>query len=770
MKKNLRMAIFTLVVVGLVFAFSGGPENHNYTLEDSFAPPVVFADTEEACVELMQKAFFDAGENCSRAGVNNACFGYEGIDTSFLAAKSGTFEVPGDRIPLDSIESLATAALNLEAETYGVAVLNLQANYHTAVAEAAVMVMIGNVHVENAVPDGNMVTPTEAIEAEVISETSLYSTPGSDAFTAGQASPGDFVFADVMDATEKWVRVFFRRQMVWMDAAALDLDTGVLPVVTDVSLTPMQAFNFRSGQNTSCLAGPPPVIMLQSPDDMPFRVVVNGATIEGAATVFLRTIDDSLMRVAVGEGAATVFAGEVNEVTVPVGYSVDVQLNVDGQTVGSWSGWDVAAEELNQYIPFKELPPSMLNGPYSGPQFFQTSGIGEPPPILPGEVDEPIYTPVPFPHIDLSYGELGEDLPRGAFTPITVGAATCPDWLFYHSDEDGDWDVYRLQNSGQTNNVSNGNGSGDINPGYSQDGQWVVFTSNRVDGNNWELFIASADGTEIQRITYNTGNDINPAWGPDGKIIFESNRDGDWELFLIDVTVGLDLTQITDDPANDVNTHWLRNQEAILYQNDQDGDWEIFQMDVSARSSTQLTDNTVEDIVPVGSHDENTMAWLQQSPFGVYDLWSMDLETRETEQLTDTGTTISSQVFSTDDTFLAYHTRLDGDFDVFAQSLDDRDSSGEFMVENVSDDQSDTVNDGFEDRAPTIRCDGPMIVFHSNRIEMQQDLYQINPLPIDGNSGSLTRLTDNELAYEIFPLADPRDEINSRQSDLPVHP
>ncbi len=65
MKKHLRMTIFVIVVIGLIFAFSRGPENHNYILEDSFAPSVVFADTEEACVELMQKAFFDAGENCS---------------------------------------------------------------------------------------------------------------------------------------------------------------------------------------------------------------------------------------------------------------------------------------------------------------------------------------------------------------------------------------------------------------------------------------------------------------------------------------------------------------------------------------------------------------------------------------------------------------------------------------------------------------------------------------------------------------------------------
>jgi Tol biopolymer transport system component len=49
-------------------------------------------------------------------------------------------------------------------------------------------------------------------------------------------------------------------------------------------------------------------------------------------------------------------------------------------------------------------------------------------------------------------------------------------------------------------------------PAWSGDSEWLAFASDR-DG-NWEIYIASLDGTEVHRVTYNNDQDILPSWRP----------------------------------------------------------------------------------------------------------------------------------------------------------------------------------------------------------------------------------------------------------------
>src|SRR5581483_4213871 len=56
----------------------------------------------------------------------------------------------------------------------------------------------------------------------------------------------------------------------------------------------------------------------------------------------------------------------------------------------------------------------------------------------------------------------------------------------------------------------------------------IAFTSDR-DG-RYQLYVMNADGTGQSRLTTDAGNDAGPAWSPDGtKIAFTSNRDGNAE-------------------------------------------------------------------------------------------------------------------------------------------------------------------------------------------------------------------------------------------------
>ena len=86
---------------------------------------------------------------------------------------------------------------------------------------------------------------------------------------------------------------------------------------------------------------------------------------------------------------------------------------------------------------------------------------------------------------------------------------------------------------------------------YSPTGEQILFESNR-DG-NWEIYIMDADGKHQQRLTTNDFDDRRPAWHPSGKkIVFESNRSGKYELYELFMNNGkikkITIQDLTGEP------------------------------------------------------------------------------------------------------------------------------------------------------------------------------------------------------------------------------
>ena len=82
----------------------------------------------------------------------------------------------------------------------------------------------------------------------------------------------------------------------------------------------------------------------------------------------------------------------------------------------------------------------------------------------------------------------------------------------------------------------------------------IVFISDR-DG-NWEIYTMNADGSEQTRLTINNSDDQFPSWSPDGtKIVFVSDRHGYLEIYTMNAD-GSGQTRLTTNPTNDKNPDW----------------------------------------------------------------------------------------------------------------------------------------------------------------------------------------------------------------------
>jgi Tol biopolymer transport system component len=88
-------------------------------------------------------------------------------------------------------------------------------------------------------------------------------------------------------------------------------------------------------------------------------------------------------------------------------------------------------------------------------------------------------------------------------------------------------------------------------PSLSRDGQWIAFT---LQGLHEDLVVVKPDGSQLRRITEDSGQDRLPRWSPDSRqIAYMSTRSGRFEIWTIRPD-GSDLRQVTDaSPRGGVN-------------------------------------------------------------------------------------------------------------------------------------------------------------------------------------------------------------------------
>ena len=123
----------------------------------------------------------------------------------------------------------------------------------------------------------------------------------------------------------------------------------------------------------------------------------------------------------------------------------------------------------------------------------------------------------------------------------------------------------------------------------------IVYDSN--DDGDYDVYTVGADG--ISNLTASSpASDRHPAYSPDGRrIVFQSDRDGNEEIYAMNVD-GSGLARLTSDAADDTEPTFSPDGKRIAFVSERDGNPEIYAMNADGSGQGRLTQSASPDLDP----------------------------------------------------------------------------------------------------------------------------------------------------------------------------
>lgn len=265
---------------------------------------------------------------------------------------------------------------------------------------------------------------------------------------------------------------------------------------------------------------------------------------------------------------------------------------------------------------------------------------------------------------------------------------------------------------------------------------FIVFESDR-EGNR-ELYLLNTENTSITRLTFDAGIDTHPAISPDGsQIAFTSNRSGSFDLYVMNVD-GTAVTNVTNSPANDQQPSWSPDGNWLAFSSSRDGAQEVFIMRRDGSELRNLT-NTPDsaDYEPYWFEDRNfffgTGQWIvfTSERDGNREVYIVRPDGTELANITNNPADDFQPSAFYDGSRVLFTTNRDGNLEIYSTNRDGANPA------NLTRNPADDFLAGFE-------SGGSFVIFVSDR-DGQAELYFMGQ---DGNQQ--TRLT-NSAAQDSYP-------------------
>lgn len=133
-------------------------------------------------------------------------------------------------------------------------------------------------------------------------------------------------------------------------------------------------------------------------------------------------------------------------------------------------------------------------------------------------------------------------------------------------------------------------------------------------------------------ITRHTNTVVGLDFDPDvhdrlGELVFASTRNSEHPDIYVKNVNGATLTQITNDPADDIQPRFSPDGTQVVFASNRGGTWDVWLTDRDGMRITQLTDDETDEVAPCFSPDGSQIAYTRWSPNSrQWEIWTLSLD------------------------------------------------------------------------------------------------------------------------------------------------
>src|SRR6267142_2617546 len=228
--------------------------------------------------------------------------------------------------------------------------------------------------------------------------------------------------------------------------------------------------------------------------------------------------------------------------------------------------------------------------------------------------------------------------------------------------------------SGNAKQITEGNNWNDSDPQWSPDGTRLAFVSNRTgkeyeENRNTDVWVISAEGGKLTKISDHDEADNQPHWSPDGKWIAFTGEvhDRDHPKIWLAPAAGGAPSVLAANGLDLIpgGLEWSDDGKSLYFETGVKGEFQLFRVDVAAKTVAQVTSGPRA----VRSVDFNfaggKMVYLVNDFKHLDDLYTADLNGRNERRLTNLNEALWKQIQFAEVERFSYKSADDWDIDGF---------------------------------------------------------------------------------------------------------
>lgn len=286
-----------------------------------------------------------------------------------------------------------------------------------------------------------------------------------------------------------------------------------------------------------------------------------------------------------------------------------------------------------------------------------------------------VTTPSPIPEF-LPVGVRGTPTLNASLRAST-GRIVFFDKRFDSNEEEGSFEIVSLDLDNWTDTQLTSDLSENTYPVPSPDGRWIAFQSNR-DG-DYDIYLTNIVGGQLRKLTDNNVWDRLPSWSPDGEWILYSTDvrgDGTFDLYRIRMD-GTENQAVFSNGQRNSHARYSPDGRYIVFTTGGDlrdaSTWEVALLDLeTGQQAKLLTNNDIRDSSPTFSPDGERILFITTIGDDTA-VATMNLEGEDRQVIYDGVGNEWAASYSPDGNYIVVTSTIDNDDQLFLMEADGSD-------------------------------------------------------------------------------------------------